>query len=82
MWSFKCAGEMPSCQQSFSLPCWLATFSGGFLVVRKAFIEKKKLVRHIKLLMFIKGKLSYPSQMGENVPSSTVYDFIKKEKKR
>ena len=42
---------------------------------------KKKLVRHIKLLMFIKGKLSYPSQMRGNVPSSTVYDFIKKKKK-
>ena len=41
MWSFKCAGQMPSCQQPFSLPCWLATFSGGFLVVRKALIGKK-----------------------------------------
>lgn len=43
--------------------------------------KKKKLVRYIKLLMFIKGKLSYPSQMRGNVPSSTVYDFIKKKKK-
>lgn len=77
MQSSECAGEMPpasNCSQYIA--CW-QRLSGGLLVVMKACIGEVYII-HIKILMFIARKLSYPSQKTGNVPCGMVYGFVKK----